>query len=150
MNRSMDDMTSSALDIATNAAQMLYDVATGQETAEPIFTPVLNLSDYASPTSWAATQAYTPSAETAERVYRSNELAQRIGGNQNGAFTKSRSDNSDVVNAISQLGNRVDRMAESISKMKLVLDSGKTVGELAPKIDSNMGGRNILAERGVI
>lgn len=150
VNRSMDDMTSSALDIATNAAQMLYDVATGQETAEPIFTPVLNLSDYASPTSWAATQAYTPSAETAERVYRSNELAQRIGGNQNGAFTKSRSDNSDVVNAISQLGNRVDRMAESISKMKLVLDSGKTVGELAPKIDSNMGGRNILAERGVI
>lgn len=150
INRSMDDITSSALDIATNAAQMLYDVATGQETAEPIFTPVLNLSDYASPTSWAATQAYTPSAETAERVYRSNELAQRIGGNQNGAFTKSRSDNSDVVNAISQLGNRVDRMAESISKMKLVLDSGKTVGELAPKIDSNMGGRNILAERGVI
>ena len=119
-------------------------------TAEPIFTPVLNLSDYASPTSWAATQAYTPSAETAERVYRSNELAQRIGGNQNGAFTKSQSDNGDVVNAISQLGNRVDRMAESISKMKLVLDSGKTVGELAPKIDSNMGGRNILAERGVI
>lgn len=92
----------------------------------------------------------TPSAETAERVYRSNELAQRIGGNQNGAFMKPQSDNSDVVNAISQLGNRVDRMAESISKMKLVLDSGKTVGELAPKIDSNMGGRNILAERGVI
>lgn len=150
VNRSMDDMTSSALDIATNAAQMLYDVATGQETAEPIFTPVLNLSDYASPTSWAATQAYTPSAETAERVYRSNELAQRIGGNQNGVLMKSQSDNSDVVNAISQLGNRVDRMAESISKMKLVLDSGKTVGELAPKIDSNMGGRNILAERGVI
>ena len=150
VNRSMDDMTSSALDIATNAAQMLYDVATGQETAEPIFTPVLNLSDYASPTSWAATQAYTPSAETAERVYRSNELAQRIGGNQNGVLTKSQSGNSDVVNAISQLGNRVDRMAESISKMKLVLDSGKTVGELAPKIDSNMGGRNILAERGVI
>ena len=150
VNRSMDDMTSSALDIATNAAQMLYDVATGQETAEPIFTPVLNLSDYASPTSWAATQAYTPSAETAERVYRSNELAQRIGGNQNGVLTKFQSDNSDVVNAISQLGNRVDRMAESISKMKLVLDSGKTVGELAPKIDSNMGGRNILAERGVI
>ena len=148
--KSMDDMTSSALDIATNAAQMLYDVATGQETAEPIFTPVLNLSDYASPTSWAATQAYTPSAETAERVYRSNELAQRIGGNQNGVLMKSQSDNSDVVNAISQLGNRVDRMAESISKMKLVLDSGKTVGELAPKIDSNMGGRNILAERGVI
>lgn len=150
VNRSMDDMTSSALDIATNAAQMLYDVATGQGSAEPIFTPVLNLSDYASPTSWAATQAYTPSAETAERVYRSNELAQRIGGNQNGVFTKSQSDNSDVVNAISQLGNRVDRMAESISRMKLVLDSGKTVGELAPKIDSNMGGRNILAERGVI
>ena len=150
VNRSMDDMTSSALDIATNAAQMLYDVATGQGSVEPIFTPVLNLSDYASPTSWAATQAYTPSAETAERVYRSNELAQRIGGNQNGVFTKSQSDNSDVVNAISQLGNRVDRMAESLSKMKLVLDSGKTVGELAPKIDSNMGGRNILAERGVI
>lgn len=28
--------------------------------------------------------------------------------------------------------------------------TAKTVGELAPKIDSNMGGRNILAERGVI
>lgn len=41
-------------------------------------------------------------------------------------------------------------LVNAISKMKLVLDSGKTVGELAPKIDSNMGGRNILAERGVI
>ena len=60
VNRSMDEMTNSALDIATNAAQMLYDVATGQGSAEPIFTPILNLSDYATPTSWAATQAYTP------------------------------------------------------------------------------------------
>ena len=150
VNRSMDNMTSSALDIATNAAQMLYDVATGQGSAEPIFTPVLNLSDYASPTSWAATQAYTPSAETAERVYRSNELAQRIGGNQNGDPVKTNNDNSDVVTAIGQLGNRVDKMADAISRMKLVLDSGKTVGELTPKFDSTMGSRNVLAERGVI
>lgn len=152
VNHSMDEMTSSALDIATNAAQMLYDVATGQGSAEPIFTPVLNLSDYATPTSWAATQAYTPSAETADRVYRSNELAQSISGygNQNGTPVRMNNDNSDVVIAIGQLGDRVDKMADAISKMKLVLDSGKTVGELTPKFDSTMGSRNVLAERGVI
>lgn len=152
VNRSMDDMTSSALDIATNAAQMLYDVTTGQGDTEPIFTPVLNLSDYATPNSWAATQAYTPSAETAERVYRSNELAQSISGygNQNGTPVRMSNDNSDVVTAIGQLGDRVDKMADAISKMKLVLDSGKTVGELTPKFDSTMGSRNVLAERGVI
>lgn len=152
VNHSMDEMTSSALDIATNAAQMLYDVATGQGSAEPIFTPVLNLSDYATPTSWAATQAYTPSAETAERVYRSNELAQSISGhgNQNGTPVKMSNDNSDVVTAIGQLGNRVDKMADAISKMKLVMDSGKTVGELTPGFDSSMGKRSLLAERGVI
>lgn len=152
VNHSMDEMTSSALDIATNAAQMLYDVATGQESAEPIFTPVLNLSDYATPTGWAATQAYTPSAETAERVYRSNELAQSISGysNQNGIPVKTSNDNSDVVTAIGELGNRVDKMADAISKLKLVLDSGKTVGELTPGFDSSMGKRSLLAERGVI
>lgn len=152
VNRSMDEMTNSALDIATNAAQMLYDVATGQGSAEPIFTPILNLSDYATPTSWAATQAYTPSAEAAERVYRSNELAQSISGygNQNGTPVRMNNDNSDVVTAIGELGNRVDKMADAISKMKLVLDSGKTVGELTPKFDSTMGSRNVLAERGVI
>lgn len=152
VNHSMDEMTSSALDIATNAAQMLYDIATGQESAEPIFTPVLNLSDYATPTGWAATQAYTPSAETAERVYRSNELAQSISGysNQNGIPVKTSNDNSDVVTAIGQLGDRVDKMADAISKMKLVMDSGKTVGELTPGFDSSMGKRSLLAERGVI
>ncbi len=152
VNHSMDEMTSSALDIATNAAQMLYDVATGQESAEPIFTPVLNLSDYATPTGWAATQAYTPSAETAERVYRSNELAQSISGysNQNGIPVKTSNDNSDVVTAIGQLGDRVDKMGEKLSKLKLVLDSGKTVGELTPGFDSSMGKRSLLAERGVI
>lgn len=152
VNRSMDDITNSALNIAINAARMLYDVATGQGSIEPIFTPVLNLSDYTTPTSWAATQTYTPSAEAAERVYHSNELAQSISGygNQNGIPVKMSNDNSDVVTAIGQLGNRIDRMAESISKMKLVLDSGKTVGELTPKIDSTMGSRNVLAERGVI
>ena len=152
VNRSMDDMTSPALDIATNAAQMLYDVTTGQGDTEPIFTPVLNLSDYATPNSWAATQAYTPSAETAERVYRSNELAQSISGygKQNGTPVRMSNDNSDVVTAIGQLGDRVDKMADAISKMKLVLDSGKTVGELTPKFDSTMGSRNVLAERGVI
>lgn len=152
VNRSMDDITNSALDIATNAARMLYDVATGQGSIEPIFTPVLNLSDYATPTSWAATQTYTPSAEAAERVYRSSELAQSISGykNQNGIPVKMSNDNRDVVTAIGELGNRVDKMADAISKMKLVLDSGKTVGELTPKIDSTMGSRNVLAERGVI
>ncbi len=152
VNHSMDEMTSSVLDIATNAAQMLYDIATGQESAEPIFTPVLNLSDYATPTGWAATQAYTPSAETAERVYRSNELAQSISGysSQNGIPVKTSNDNSDVVTAIGQLGDRVDKMGEKLSKLKLVLDSGKTVGELTPGFDSSMGKRSLLAERGVI
>ena len=113
---------------------------------------MLNLSDYATPTGWAATQAYTPSAETAERVYRSNELAQSISGysNQNGIPVKTSNDNSDVVTAIGQLGDRVDKMGEKLSKLKLVLDSGKTVGELTPGFDSSMGKRSLLAERGVI
>lgn len=152
VNHSMDEMTSSALDIATNAARMLYDVATGQGSANTDFVPVMNLSDYGSPSTWAAVQPYTPSSETAERVYRSNELAQSIGNynNQNGTPVRVDSDNSDVVNAIGELGNRVEKMTEAIRNMKLVLDSGKTVGALTPGFDSSMGTRSLLAERGVL
>lgn len=152
VNHSMDEMTASALNIATNAARMLYDVATGQGSTSVNYVPVMNLSDYATPTRWAASQPYTPSSEIADRVYRSNELAQSIRNyrNQNGALLRAGNDNSDVVSAIGELGDRMDKMAEAIRKMKIVLDSGKTVGGLTSKFDSSMGVRSELAERGVL
>lgn len=49
------------------------------------------------------------------------------------------SGNSEVVNAITSLRGDVASLAESIAKMKVVMDSGTMVGELIGKIDNGLG-----------
>lgn len=56
--------------------------------------------------------------------------------------------NTAVVEAIGALGGRIDTLNNSILSMKVVLDSGQTVGALAPSFDRALGQRSNYKERG--
>jgi len=60
--------------------------------------------------------------------------------NQNG--------NADVVDAIAVLRGDVSDLADAITKMRIVMDSGTVVGELLPQIDSGLGRKASLSGRG--
>lgn len=60
--------------------------------------------------------------------------------NQNG--------NADVVDAIAILRGDVSDLADAITKMRVVMDSGTVVGELLPQIDSGLGRKAALSGRG--
>ena len=52
--------------------------------------------------------------------------------------------NKDVVNEIKQLGAKVNQLGQAIENMRIVLDSGVLVGEIAPAMNTELG---IMASR---
>lgn len=57
-------------------------------------------------------------------------------------------DNSDVVSEINALRRDIGELKDSMSNMQVVMDTGATVGALAPGIDRELGKRNTMAGRG--
>lgn len=57
--------------------------------------------------------------------------------------------NQDVVNAISSLGDRIDGVSRSVAAMKVVMDTGATVGQMESTIDKRLGIIAARKERGI-
>lgn len=57
-------------------------------------------------------------------------------------------DNAEVVSAITDLRKDVNSLKDSMSNLQVVMDTGATVGALAPGIDRELGKKNIMTGRG--
>lgn len=57
-------------------------------------------------------------------------------------------DNSDVVSAIRELRSDIDGLKDSMSNLQVVMDTGATVGALAPGIDRELGKKSTFTKRG--
>ena len=68
--------------------------------------------------------------------------------NSNVSVNKVTVDNSDVVSEINALRRDIGELKDSMSNMQVVMDTGATVGALAPGIDRELGKRNTMAGRG--
>ena len=138
--------------VGSSAMAALTDLDESDYT--PTISPVVDLSDTEKSASWAqsmfAMRNGSFGVETTRTAALASYTAEKAGIQNGTATVQKMSDGTNVVNAIEKLGDRVDKMGEKLSKLKLVLDSGKTVGELTPGFDSSMGKRSLLAERGVI
>ena len=55
----------------------------------------------------------------------------------------------EVVSAIGELRSDFTQMADAIKHMKIVLDSGRTIGELAPQMDARLGRLAVYKGRGM-
>ena len=150
VNQSISDMTNSALDTATEVSKILYDRLSSSEDFSPKITPVVDLSDTEDSTNWfkSASVGFTNPFQGTPAI--SERLAYDVrvrDKNQNGKSDKD-SSRSDVVAAVDSLGNRLAMMSDSISNMRVVLDSKKLVGGISGQMDSALGVRAARARRG--
>lgn len=150
VNQSISDMTNSALDTATEVSKILYDRLSNSEDFSPKITPVVDLSNTEDSTNWfkSASVGFTNPFQGTPGI--SERLAYDVrvrDKNQNGK-TDTDSSRADVVAAVDSLGNRLAMMSDSISNMRVVLDSKKLVGGIAGEMDSVLGVRAVRARRG--
>lgn len=73
----------------------------------------------------------------------STARANAIGENQPTAGS------ADVVNAVNSLAARLDLLEETMSSLNVVLDTGATVGGLAPAMNKEFGSQSLLDERNI-
>ena len=150
VNQSISDMTNGALDTATEVSKILYDRLSSSEDFSPKITPVVDLSGIEDSTNWfkSASVGFTNPFQGTPAI--SERLAYDVrvrDKNQNGK-TDTDSSRADVVAAVDSLGNRLAMMSDSISNMRVVLDSKKLVGGISGQMDSALGVRAARARRG--
>lgn len=110
----------------------------------PSITPVVDLSDASRSSAWLNSAfadrkgTISMAATVTGRMARRAETPSR---NQNGYETAPAQTqlNRDVVEAVKTLGERIDRVAESVKGMKVVMNGRKFVGEIRSDIDDVVG-----------
>lgn len=149
VNKSIEDMSNSALTTATKVSEMLYDALSNDTGFQPTITPVIDLTDAEESANWFKSASVNYANPFQNTPVRSRQLATETAVReiQNGKSDKD-SSRSDVVAAIDALSNRVVMMGQSIESMQIVLDSKKLVGGISGQMDSALGVRAARARRG--
>ena len=136
-------MTQNAVDIAASAAQSMEDALNEDWDYAPTIRPVVDLTEV-----WDSAEDVNGAFAGEKPMELDSSLSARLAkdadrtyGNQNGtgADTQTGRD-TELLNAVSRLGDHMDAVGESIRGMKVVMDGRKTVGY----IDSQLG---VRAER---
>lgn len=151
VDRSLEEVSAGALKVAQNGAEQLLAALNSED--DPVIRPVVDLSDAESSLWWMDDQmagSYTRSLN----VQRSAALAGAVsakanrqnGGDEKDAEDgKTGSENHEVVEAIRQMGERIDGVARAVSNMKVVMNSRKLVGEIKTDMNNALGA---MAEKG--
>lgn len=151
VNRSLEVVADGALDIAQSSAMRLLDVL--NDESDPSIQPVVDLTNAENALDWmdsrlAGDRAVTLSATRSANLARTvNQNANRQNGkaDPNDPEAPSASGNRDVVDAIQNMGERIDGVARAVANMKVVMNSRKLVGEIKSDMNTALGE---LAERG--
>jgi phage-related protein len=139
-----EDVGKSAINGISNAVSGITDALNSDMDMEPTIRPVLDLS------------AITSGADEINGLLyskRSIELAGKTGMGMNNLASDNQSniilDNDNVVKAIGELRNDMSVLANTMSKLKIVMDTGTLVGALVGPLDSSFGQRVIYEGRGI-
>lgn len=125
---------------ASSAAAAITSIINDDMDNQPVIRPVLDLSDISA------------NAGRMNGLFGSRtigltgaELAGRVQTNANSIPVGSRS-NFNTTEAIQSVNERLDNLGEAMTHMKIVMDSGVLAGEIAPKVDKNLG--KVIARKG--
>ena len=134
----------SAMDLISGVINNTYDL-------QPTIRPVIDLTDVqsgAEQISSIFSQTQTIGLGGYQNPFIPNILSQ-IGSNMNGSmgFDYVQNDNTDVIEAIRDLGNEFETIKDAISQMRVVMDSNALVGQIIDRIDAQLGNRKIKNER---
>lgn len=137
------DLAGTAQDGMVNAIQLMMAAMDENLEMEPTIRPVLDLS------------GISQNADALENMLYS-EYASKLAGDIQFGMDSSRAygqarlvvDNDDVVEAIDELREDMAVMADAISQMQVVMDTGSLVGSIAAPMDSILGRRQVFKGRG--
>lgn len=140
--KGMDEVGGAVLSSALATTKAIGDYLSTDN--HPSITPVVDLSDAARGSAWLNSAfadrkgTISMAATVTGRMARRAETPSR---NQNGYETTpaQTQSNRDVVEAVKTLGERIDRVAESVKGMKVVMNGRKFVGEIRSDIDDVVG-----------
>ena len=148
VDRSVEDMTHSALRIASEGAARMLDVA--ESDNEPVIRPLVDLTNVREGAAWVSENLTGDMRSVVLDLVRTNRLADavtRFAEIQNGERFKQPdakekdASNRDVVEAIGTLGGRIDSVAAAVGRMKVTIDKRKFVGEVIDEVDERLGKR---------
>jgi hypothetical protein len=136
--RVMTDLIGNAADTVAVITSMINE----DMDEQPVIRPVLDLSDI------------TTNAQQMNSLFGNRSiglsgaaLASRVQTNANSVPIGSRN-NANAMSAIQSVNDRLDNLGEAMTHLKIVMDSGVVAGQIAPKIDKNLGRVIKRKERG--
>ena len=118
---------------------------------QPVITPVMDLSNVYAGVGVANSLLNNQNGTYFGGIYTGN-LGRNVQAIRTGYTPRSNAvqvNNREVVQAINDLGERLDGMAQSIENLKLVTDTGALVGQMEGKIDQRLGVRQKYKDRGI-
>ena len=118
---------------------------------QPVITPVMDLSNVYAGVGAANSLLNNQNGTYFSGIYTGN-LGRNVQTIRTGYTPRSNAiqvNNREVVQAINDLGERLDSMAQSIENLKLVTDTGALVGQMEGKIDQRLGVRQKYKDRGI-
>ena len=137
------DMADSAVDGLSGAIAGLPDLLSGEAEMRPTIRPVLDLSDLTG----ASTQIdslFYPLRSI--RLAGQASLAFQNASGENRMTVKV--DNDDIIEELRTLRSEMAEMTERMERMRVVLDTGALVGEMAGPMDNALGQRATRRGRG--
>lgn len=151
VDRSLEEVTDGALAVAMSGAEHLLAALNSED--DPVIRPVVDLSDAESSLRWMDDQmagSYTRSLNVQHSAALAGAVSAKA-NRQNGGDEKdpeddkTGSENHEVVEAIRQMGERIDGVARAVAGMKVVMNSRKLVGEIKTDMNNALGA---MAEKG--
>lgn len=143
-----EEMADTAADPFSNVIGLLNGIIDNTIDLQPTIRPVLDLTDVqsgAGQISSIFSQTQTIGLGGYQNPFIPNILSQ-IGSNMNGGmgFGYVQNDNSDVIEAIRDLGNEFETIKNAIAQMRVVMDSNALVGQIIDRVDNQLG---VLSKR---
>ena len=134
----ISDSTISTMDILFNK----LDDTMSSDAFSPTISPVLNMDSLSSEMS-SFNSAFSKQAIKLNGL--NGDITANIADSMDGFV---QNDNSDIVNELYALRGDVNYLNESLSNMKVIMDSGELVGSLSGKMNNTLGKRTLLTKRG--
>ena len=129
-------------------AKMLDLLNTSVDTS-PVITPVFDLSRVGKSVGMLNSIIGNQNGVTISYVNGLGASLQAIGNLQTPSSEPIEINNREVVEAVNNLGQRMDDIAERIENMQVVLDTGETVGGISTKLDEDFGRKEEYKRRNI-
>lgn len=143
-------MGESTIGILRDTLKTVSDLVTADYEYSPVIKPIVDTTNVATAADYITSTFATPSSirlgSRPDTPFNRNLRAIRLSMQDQEDYNYSRED--ETVNAINNLGSKLDKQEAAIRAMQVVMDSGELVGSIAGGMDQGLGTRAKYKRRG--